>query len=325
MSLSDAHGRVATRLRLSVTDRCNLRCVYCMPEEPVWLPSRDVLSYEEMARLARIAVGLGVERVRLTGGEPLLRRDLPVLIRALRAIPGLRSVNLTTNGLKLAGAVPALHEAGLRALNISLDTLDPAVFRTLSRGDGLDRVLAGIEAADRLGFRLKLNMVVMRGINDAEVPAFGRLARERGWEVRFIEFMPLDGDRAWSRDKVVPAADIRAALETLAPLSPAQVDPRDPARVYAFADGAGKVGIIGSVTEPFCTLCDRIRITADGKIRTCLFATAETDLKEPMRSGATDADLAALLVAAVRGKGPGHLINAAGFVQPERAMNAIGG
>ncbi len=325
MPLPDRHGRVATRLRLSVTDRCDLRCTYCMPADPTWLPHSEILTFEELLRLTRIAVGLGVERVRVTGGEPLVRKDLPTLIRGLHGLEGLKSVSLTTNGTQLKEMAPSLRDAGLSTLNVSLDTLNATTFRTLARTDGLDKVLAGIEEADRLGFRLKLNMVVVRGLNDAEIPAFGRLARERGWDIRFIEFMPLDGDRTWNRTKVVPAAEIRAALEAVAPLAAAPSNPSDPARAWRFADGKGRIGIIASVTEPFCETCDRIRITADGKIRTCLFATTETDLKTAMRQGADDETLAEMLAGAVLAKGPGHLINTARFEQPERAMHAIGG
>ncbi len=325
MRLSDRFGRVATRLRLSVTDRCDLRCTYCMPEDPVWLPKDEVLTFEELLRLTRIAVSLGVERVRVTGGEPLVRKHLPDLVRSLHQVEGLKSVSLTTNGTRLVEMAGPLKAAGLKSLNVSLDTLDPATFRTLARADGLDRVLAGIEEADLLGFRLKLNMVVVRNLNDAEIPAFGRLARDRGWDVRFIEFMPLDGDRTWNRDKVVAASEIRAALETVAPLEAAPSHASDPARAWRFKDGKGKVGIIASVTEPFCGTCDRIRITADGKIRTCLFATTETDLKAAMRGGASDDILAGMLAGAVLAKGPGHLINTTRFEQPERAMHAIGG
>ena len=325
MNLADRHGRVATRLRLSVTDRCDLRCTYCMPEDPTWLPHAEVLSFEELLRLTRIAVSLGVEKVRVTGGEPLVRRNLPELIRGLHQVKGLKSVSLTTNGTRLPELAKSLWDAGLRSLNVSLDTLNPNTFRTLARTDGLDKVLAGIEEADRIGFRIKLNMVVVRGLNDAEIPAFGRLARDRGFDVRFIEFMPLDGDRTWNRDKVVPAAEIRAALEAVGPLVTAPSNPSDPARAYRFADGKGMVGIIASVTEPFCGTCDRIRITADGKIRTCLFATTETDLKTAMRGGADDQTLAGMLAGAVLAKGPGHLINTARFEQPARAMHAIGG
>jgi cyclic pyranopterin phosphate synthase len=298
-----------------------------MPKDVTWLPSKGILSYEEMLRLVRIAVTLGVEKVRITGGEPLLRRNLPVLVRGLAGIPELRSVNLTTNGFYLEAQAGALYAAGLRSLNVSLDTLDPETFRGMARAEGSpERILAGLEAAARAGFRkIKLNTVLMRGLNEREIPAFARLARARGWEIRFIEFMPLDGDRAWRRDKVVTAAEIRAALETVLPLVPLGGNPHDPARTYTFSDGVGQVGIIASVTEPFCSRCDRIRITADGKIRTCLFATSEMDLKGAMRDGASDGDLAGILVAAVRGKGPGHLVNSRDYVQPERVMNAIGG
>lgn len=327
MPLADRHGRIAVRLRLSVTDRCNLRCLYCMSESPEWLPAKGILSYEELLRLSRVAVGLGVRKIRLTGGEPLVRRDLPVLVRGLAALPGLESVNLTTNGIGLPAQAAALFEAGLRSLNVSLDTLDDATFRTLTRRDGSPReVLAGLDAAEAAGFRrIKLNTVVVRGLNDAEIPAIARLARDRGWEARFIEFMPLDGDQAWDRSRLVPASEIRAALAAVSPLVDEPGNPSDPAKTFRYADGRGRVGIIASITEAFCGSCDRVRITADGKLRTCLFATAETDLRGPLRNGADDAALAALMTEAVLGKGPGHLVNTAAYVQPARAMHAIGG
>ncbi|MBI4577763.1 MAG: GTP 3',8-cyclase MoaA [Planctomycetes bacterium] len=323
--LRDGFGRVARRLRLSVTDRCNLRCVYCMPENPRWMPRDSVLSFEEFLRLARAAVGLGVRRVRVTGGEPLVRKDLHVLVRGLADLVGPGAVGLTTNGYFLARQARSLSEAGLRTVNVSLDTLVPATFRRMARRDGLRQTLEGIQAAEDSGLRIKLNMVVMAGVNEGEVPAFGRLARERGWEVRFIEYMPLDGDHAWERGKVYPAARIREDLGRVGPLVPLGSDPSDPASLWGFADGVGKVGFIASVTEPFCEHCDRVRITADGKLRNCLFSTAETDLRGPLRSGASDEELAAIMLDAVALKGPGHAIGLAGFRQPARAMNAIGG
>jgi cyclic pyranopterin phosphate synthase len=325
--LVDGFGRVATDLRVSVTDRCNLRCVYCMPAEPEWLPRPEVLSFEEIERLVRVAAGLGVTHVRITGGEPTARRDLPELVRRVAAVPGIADLAMTTNGILLRKLAKPLREAGLRRLNVSLDTLRGERFVHIARREGLAEVLDGLEAADQAGFRpLKVNMVVMRGVNDDEVVEFAGLARDRAWQVRFIEFMPLDGDRSWSRERVVPAAEILDRVRARWPLVPASAGPlRDPARTWRFADGKGDVGVIASVTEPFCASCDRIRITPDGKLRTCLFAGWETDLKGPLRSGASDADLAAIFRSAVSRKEAGHGINAPGFVPPARAMNAIGG
>ena len=323
--LIDKYGRVAQKLRISVTDRCNLRCVYCMPADPEWLPKAEILSFEEIARIARVSVGRGVRKIRLTGGEPLVRRDLDRLVRMLVPIPGLESLGMTTNGCFLEEQAGALRAAGLRSLNVSLDTLDRERFRRMARIDGLEKTLRGIDAAARAGFRIRLNAVVMREENEDEIPALCRYGRERGFPVRFIEFMPLDGDRTWTRARVVPETEILERAAAVAPLVPQPTDPASPARRWTFSDGVGEIGIIASVTRPFCGSCDRIRITADGKFRTCLFATAETDLKAALRGGATDEELASLLAGAVREKWAGHAINTAGFVQPERAMNAIGG
>ncbi len=324
--LIDRYGRIHRRLRISVTDRCNFRCVYCMPEQVAWIPKQEVLTYEEFERLTRLMVGLGIDRVRLTGGEPLVRRDVPALCERLARLPGLREVTLTTNAQALARFAQPLWDAGLRRLNLSLDTLDRARFLRIARRDFLDDVLAGIAEAERVGFRpIKVNMVVMRGVNDDEVPEFARLAREREWDVRFIEFMPLDGDREWDRGKVFSADEIEHAVARVHSIVPLQNDPCDPAREYTFADGVGRFGIIASVTRPFCATCDRLRLTADGKFRTCLFATEELDLKTPMRAGETDAQLTHRILEAVWMKRPGHLIGQTEFVQPARAMYAIGG
>jgi len=325
--LVDGFGRVATDLRVSVTDRCNLRCVYCMPAEPEWLPRPEVLSFEEIERLVRVAAGLGVTHVRITGGEPTARRDLPELVRRVAAVPGIQDLAMTTNGVLLRKLAKPLREAGLQRLNVSLDTLRGERFVHIARREGLHEVLDGLDAATEAGFApIKVNMVVMRGVNEDEVVDFAGLARDRAWQVRFIEFMPLDGDRSWSRERVVPAAEILDRVRARWPLVPASAGPlADPARRWRFEDGKGDIGVIASVTEPFCASCDRIRITPDGKLRTCLFAGWETDLKGPMRSGASDADLAAIFRSAVSRKEAGHGINAPGFVQPARAMNAIGG
>lgn len=324
--LIDQYGRLAHRLRISITDRCGFRCVYCMPENVTWMPRQELLSYEEFARLTRILVAFGIDRVRITGGEPLARRDVAVLVGRLAAVAGIREVNLTTNAQALDRFARPLWDAGLRRLNVSLDSLDRERFRAIARRDALEDVLRGIAVAEQVGFRpIKVNMVVMRGVNHDEVPKFAELARTRGWDVRFIEFMPLDGDQNWNRDKVYTAAEIEAAVQQVAGLAPRDNDPADPAREYGFVDGVGQIGIIASITRPFCQTCDRLRLTADGKFRTCLFATEELDLKTPMRAGAGDDELARLIIDAVWHKKPGHLINQKEFVQPARFMHAIGG
>jgi cyclic pyranopterin phosphate synthase len=327
MALVDGFGRVMTNLRLSVTDRCNLRCVYCMPAEPEWMPQPEILTFEELERIARVAVSLGITDFRITGGEPTARRDLPELVRRLASVPGVRDLAMTTNGILLTRLAAPLREAGLHRLNVSLDTLSGEKFVHLARRDGFRQTWEGIEAADRAGFTpLKINMVVLRGVNDDEVVEFAALSRTRPWQIRFIEFMPLDGDNAWSRDQVVPAREILERIHARWPLDLDAGGPlRDPARIYRFKDGRGDLGVIASVTEPFCGSCDRLRVTPDGKLRTCLFSTWETDLKGPMRAGAGDGELAELFRAAVAKKEPGHGINRADFVKPARAMYAIGG
>ncbi|HVR85246.1 MAG TPA: GTP 3',8-cyclase MoaA [Planctomycetota bacterium] len=327
MPLVDPFGREITNLRISVTDRCNLRCVYCMPAEPVWMPQPEILTFEEIERLVRIAVSLGIRDFRLTGGEPTARKELPQLVRSLAAVPGVRDLAMTTNGILLKKLAGPLRDAGLHRLNISLDTLRGEKFVHLARRDGFRQTWEGIEAADRAGFRpLKINMVVLRGVNDDEVVDFAAMSRTRPWQIRFIEFMPLDGDNRWSRDQVVPAKEILGRIHERWPLD-LTGDGRlsDPARVYRFKDGQGDIGVIASVTEPFCGACDRVRVTPDGKLRTCLFSTWETDLKLPMRAGASDDEVAALFRLAVSKKEAGHGINDAHFVKPARAMYAIGG
>ncbi len=327
MALVDSFGRAVTNLRVSVTDRCNLRCVYCMPAEPEWMPQPEILTYEEIERIVRLAVSLGITDFRITGGEPTARKDVPELVRRLAAVPGVRDLAMTTNGILLKRLARPLREAGLHRLNVSLDTLRGEKFVHLARREGFGAVMEGIEEAERAGFRpLKVNMVVLRGVNDDEILDFAEAARTRPWQVRFIEFMPLDGDNAWTRDQVVPAKEILARIHERWPLDLEADGPlTDPARVFRFRDGKGDVGVIASVSEPFCFACDRVRVTPDGKLRTCLFSTWETDLKGPMRAGATDADLAALVRGAVAKKEAGHGINDPGFVKPKRAMYAIGG
>jgi cyclic pyranopterin phosphate synthase len=325
--LVDGYGRVVTNLRISVTDRCNFRCVYCMPEEMAFYDRAEILTYEEILRLAGIVAKLGVTKIRLTGGEPTVRRDLPVLIRGLLEISSLRDLSMTTNGARLAEMAQELYDAGLRRLNVSLDSLDREAFARVTRRDMLDRVLAGLSAAARAGFRpIKVNAVAMRGVTEGELLAFARLARENPYEVRFIEFMPLDGDNLWERQKILTGREIVAGIHAVYPLERVDAGPTpDPATRYRFVDGSGEIGIIASVTEPFCSHCNRIRLTADGKLRTCLFSLEETDLRAPLRDGASDCEIAAIIADAVSRKEASHLINSADFVKPERNMSQIGG
>jgi len=326
--LTDTHGRTVRDLRLSITDRCNLRCVYCMPAEGMpWLPKQDLLTYEELTRFARVCVECGVTGVRLTGGEPTVRADLPVLVRMLREISPALDLALTTNGLKLPEMAASLREAGLDRVNVSLDTLDRERFRQLARRDRLADVFAGLAAARSAGFTpIKINAVLMRGLNDDEVVPLARWAREEGFELRFIEWMPLDFQRGWDRSQLVSATEILDRLAAELPLEPEEGDdPSAPARTFRYRDGAGRVGVIASVTRPFCGTCDRIRLTADGQVRTCLFSLREYDFRQLLRSGGSDDDVEALLRSAVLRKEPGHLISQPGFVQPQRGMSAIGG
>ncbi len=326
--LVDTHGRTVRDLRLSITDRCNLRCVYCMPAEGMpWLPKEDLLTFEELARFTRVCLECGVEGVRLTGGEPTVRADLAVLVRMLHDLaPGL-DLSLTTNGLKLVEMAPALRDAGLTRVNVSLDTLQRERFHQLARRDRLHEVLAGLEAARAAGFApIKINAVLMRGLNDDEAVPLATWARDEGFELRFIEWMPLDFQHSWDRAKLVTAAETLAEIERAFPLEAEDGDdPSAPARTFHYRDGRGRIGVIASVTRPFCGTCDRIRLTADGQVRTCLFANKEWDFRKLLRDGGSDDDLEALLRAAVLRKLPGHLISQPGFVQPERGMSAIGG
>jgi cyclic pyranopterin phosphate synthase len=327
-TLADTQGRVVRDLRISVTDRCNLRCVYCMPAEGMpWLPREEILTYEEITRFSRIALGLGVTGVRLTGGEPTVRQDLPVLVRMLNDLAPDLDLSLTTNAVKLAAMADELRDAGLKRVNVSLDTLDRARFQAIARRDRLSDVLAGLAAARRVGFTpIKINAVLMRGFNEDEAVPLARWGRDNGFEVRFIEWMPLDFQHSWSREKLVPAAEILDQIGSAFPLEPFDDgDPSAPARRYRYRDGAGTVGVIASVTRPFCGHCDRIRLTADGQIRTCLFSLKEYDFRSAMRTGASDEQIVALLHAAVLRKEPGHLINSPFFTQPDRGMSAIGG
>ena len=328
-ALTDAWARSIESLRISVTDRCNFRCVYCIPDEEItWLPRAQLASLEELARIARVAVGLGVRKLRITGGEPLLRKNLPSLVAELASLPGLDDLALTTNGTELPRLARDLAEAGLERVNVSLDSLDRATFARLAQRDLLPDVLAGIDAAVDAGLTpLSINCVVIRGVNDGEVVDFARFARHRGFEVRFIEFMPLEHGHRWSESALVPGHELRARIDAHFPLVAAlDQDPSAPSRDWHFADGTpGMIGFIDSVTAPFCSTCNRIRLTADGKLRTCLFSLNEHDLLGPMRAGASDADVAALLRAAVTTKERKHHITDGLFVKPERTMSQIGG
>jgi len=327
--LIDTFGRIHNNLRISVTDRCNLRCVYCMPEQVEFLPRKDLLTFEEIKRFVRVAATLGIDKIRLTGGEPLVRKDLPRLIEQLVAIPGIRDVGLTTNGILLAPLARELWSAGLRRINISLDTMDPARFFDLTRRTGFEDVIAGILAAKEAGFDpVKVNAVAIRGVTESDVVPLARFGRAHGLEMRFIEYMPLDAVDRWEREKVLYAAEI---LEILAaefgPLTPVpNSDPKAPAADFAYADGQGQVGMIASVSRPFCMSCNRVRLTADGKLRNCLFALGETDVRALLRGPHTDdAALADALLDSVRGKWEGHEINTARFIKPDRLMHSIGG
>jgi cyclic pyranopterin phosphate synthase len=328
--LTDAYGRVATDLRVSLTDKCNLRCTYCMPPEGLeWLPRPDLLTDDELVRLIGIAVAdLGVTQVRFTGGEPLLRRGLPGIVARVAALRPRPELSMTTNGIGLARLAAPLRAAGLDRVNVSLDTLSAPTFIQLARRDRLADVLAGLTAADRCGLApVKVNAVLMRGVNDHEAPALLRFCLERGYRLRFIEQMPLDAQHGWRRADMVTADEIMASLSAGFTLKADDREDRGsaPAEAFLVDGGPAGVGIIASVTRPFCGSCDRVRLTADGQIRNCLFATTESDLRTPLRAGASDDELAARWRRAVAGKLPGHGINDPGFLQPARPMSAIGG
>jgi cyclic pyranopterin phosphate synthase len=324
--LTDTFGRVHNNLRVSVTDRCNLRCTYCMPEEVVFMDRKELLTFEEIAHFVRVAAPLGIDKIRLTGGEPLMRRDLHLLAALLTRVPGIKDVGLTTNGILLAAQAQALYEAGLRRINVSLDTLDPERFRQLTRRDGLEQVLEGIEAARRAGFApIKVNAVIIRGVNEMDVSGLARWARAGGLEMRFIEYMPI-GAEPWERSRVYFAHEMLEQIEQeVGPLAPARdYDPRAPAMDFEYA-GGGRVGFIASVSRPFCHSCNRLRLTADGKLRNCLFALTEVDVKGYLRGEPDDAQLAEVIRQNVRDKWEGHEINTARFIKPQRTMHAIGG
>ena len=347
--LVDRFGRIHNNLRISVTDRCNIRCFYCMPAGEVdFLPRSELLTFEEIERVVRVAVSLGINKVRLTGGEPLVRKDLPELVRRIAAIPQIKDIGLTTNGILLADQAQPLRDAGLQRLNVSLDALDPDVFRRVTRRDGYEKVLEGIEVARRVGFSpIKINAVAVRGLTEDQILPFAQLARETETEVRFIEFMPLDADSQWERGRVLFASEILQRIEdALGPLIPVQPDPRSddaststsplpvsplpvltkaPAVDYRFADGRGSIGVIASVSQPFCGSCNRFRLTSEGRLRNCLFSLDETDIRGILRSGGTDEQIAQAMLSCIAAKEPGHQINSADFVQPNRPMHSIGG
>jgi GTP 3',8-cyclase len=326
--LRDGHGRTIGDVRVSVTDRCNFRCQYCMPAEGLpWLDRAEVLSFEEITRVVALLARLGVHDVRLTGGEPLVRRELPTLVAQLAAIEGVHELSLTTNGYLLEHQAEALVNAGIDRFNVSIDSLQRDRFFQLTRRDALPQVLKGLEAlaAFPQAHPIKVNAVAIRGFAEQEALPFAEFARSHPYEVRFIEFMPLDGDRAWTPDQVLTGEEIRRAIHAIHPL---ELEPREPsatARVYNFADGKGKIGFINPVSDPFCADCNRIRLTADGRLRTCLFSLNETDLRGPIRAGATDTELEQNIRAAVWRKELKHQVGDPGFIQPTRTMSAIGG
>ena len=326
--LIDGHGRRIGDVRVSVTDRCNFRCQYCMPAEGLpWLERDAILSFEEIERVVGLLASMGVGDVRLTGGEPLVRRELPRLVAMVAAVPGVHDLALTTNGYLLERDAAALATAGVARFNVSIDSLQRDRFFEMTRRDALPQVLRGLEAlaALRPRPRIKVNAVALRGFTEDEVLPFARFAREQPFEVRFIEFMPLDADHAWTPDAVLSGEEIRAAIHAVHPLEPLPREPSATARVHRFADGHGSIGFVNPVSEPFCGDCNRIRLTADGRLRTCLFSLRETDLRGPLREGAGDDELERIVRDAVWAKELKHHVNEPGFVQPARTMSAIGG
>lgn len=330
--LVDGFGRVHTDLRISVTDRCNLRCTYCMPLEVAFKPREELLSYEEITHVARVAAGLGIRTLRLTGGEPLVRSHLDELVRQLVAVPGIEEIALTTNGLLLTGQAAALRRAGLHRLNVSLDSLREDVFERVARRTGLDQVLAGLTAAKEAGFRrIRINAVSIRGLTEDEIVPLALFCRREGFHLRFIEFMPLDAEAGWADDRVLSGDEVRGILEReLGPLvAAARTDDGQPAIDYDWIDGEGSVGFINPVTHPFCDRCDRLRLTADGQFRNCLFSTVEWDARSILRSGRDDGLIDAALRDALRdcvaAKREAHGIGTPSFTRPERAMFQIGG
>ena len=326
--LHDGHGRLIGDLRVSVTDRCNFRCQYCMPAEGLpWLERTEILRFEEIARIVELMAAMGVGDVRLTGGEPLVRRDFPRLAAMLSQIEGVRDLSVTTNGFLLERDAAALVSAGINRFNVSIDSLQRDRFYELTRRDALPQVLRGLEALASFpeAHPVKINAVAIRGFTEEEVIPFAEFARRTAYEVRFIEYMPLDADHAWTADQVLSGAELRAAIDAVYPLEREPREPHATARVYRFADGQGRIGFINPVSEPFCGDCNRIRLTADGRLRTCLFSLNETDLRGPIRAGADDRELETIIREAVWRKELKHHIGEPGFIQPARTMSAIGG
>lgn len=329
MALLDTFGRKHDNLRISVTDRCNIRCFYCMPEEtPEFGPREEILTFEEIERFVRVTVGLGVRKLRITGGEPLLRKGLPDLISRLSAVDGIEDIALTTNGVLLRQQGQDLYNAGLRRLNVHLDTLDRERFRQITRRDMFDRVFDGLMYAKELGFGpIKINAVAHKGVVDEDIVPMARFGRENDFEIRYIEFMPLDAQGIWDRERVLFADDMIAMIEREIGALEAipDADPRAPATEYKFRDGIGRIGFISSVSKPFCGNCNRLRLTADGKVRNCLFAMSEMDVRELLRHGGSDAEIADVVRRNIHAKWAGHQIGATKFVPPPRPMYAIGG
>ena len=326
--LRDAHGRLISDLRVSVTDRCNFRCQYCMPAEGLrWLDRSEVLAFEEIERLVRLFARLGVTDVRLTGGEPLVRRELPKLVGMLGRIDGLEDLSLTTNGYLLERDADALVTAGIGRVNVSIDSLQRDRFFQMTRRDSLPQVLRGLEALARHPqvHPIKVNAVAMRGFSEEEAIPFAEFARSTAFQVRFIEFMPLDADRDWTPDAVLTGEELRRIIDSVHPLEERPREAHATARVFRFRDGAGEIGFVNPVSEPFCDDCNRVRLTAEGKLRTCLFSVRETDLRDPLRTGATDDELELIVREAVWRKELKHRVNEPGFTPPPRSMSAIGG
>ena len=325
----DRFGRIHTNLRISVTDVCNFRCIYCMPEDMTFMPDAALMTFDEILHLARIFVALGTNKVRITGGEPLVRPGVPALIRQLTQLEGLKDISLTTNGIGLIKQAQALYDAGLRRINVSLDTLNEEKFEQMTRRKVLSRVLEGLKAAHKCGFNpIKINAVAMRGFTDDEIVDLATFARQNDYQLRFIEFMPLDADDVWGRNMYIPGKEIIGKINAVYPLTPVTQDgdaKSDTAQRYRFSDSENEVGVISSVSEPFCENCNRVRLTADGKFRTCLFSLTETDLLTPLREGVPDKAIMELILDAVAQKEAGHKINAADFIKPERNMSRIGG
>lgn len=327
--LKDSFGRVINNLRISVTDRCNFRCTYCMPAKGmVWLDKNKILNFEEIYRISKIFSELGITKLRLTGGEPLLRKELNVLVKMLSSIETIEDISLTTNGYFLEEQARTLLDSGLKRINISLDSLSYDTFSTITRRNYYDKVQRGISKAAEIGFNpIKINVVLIRGFNDREILDFAELARKNNFVIRFIEFMPIGNDDKWNMDKVVTSDEIIKTIEHgfgLKLLAKSQRGTQ-PADVYVFEDGIGEIGFISSISQPFCEHCNRVRLTSDGKLRTCLFSSGETDFRKLLRNGGSDQEIKELILEAVWKKESGHLINQPGFVRPERTMSQIGG